>query len=157
MFKIIFTTVGLFMLTFQSYSQDTLTKPKLKTFIDSLYQVDQQIQLDMVTAFQKGVSMDTIKVLETKEKQLFERHIPILKDIFKRYGYPTKKLVGQESSSHFFTLIQHSDTDVSFQSQMLPIIKKQVDRKQAIGKEYAYLYDRVQLNKGHEQLYGISS
>ena len=140
--------------TCQIYSQDVLPQPKLKDFIDSLYQVDQQVQQDMVTAFQKGASFDSIKIFETVEKQIFARHIPILKGIFKEYGYPTQKIVGQESSSHFFTLIQHSDADVEFQSKMLPIIKKQVDKKQANGKEYAYLYDRIQLNKGREQLYG---
>lgn len=148
------TSIIFFALTFQCHSQETIPNPGLKALIDSLYQVDQQVQQDMVTAIQKGLLFDSLKVLETVEKQTFARHIPLLKDIYKRYGYPTAKLVGQESSYHFFTLVQHSDADVNFQSKMLPLIKKQVDKKQASGKEYAFLYDRIHLNRGGEQLYG---
>lgn len=154
MHKLALTVIGLFTLTFQSRSQETISQPKLKALIDSLYQVDQQVQQDMITSIQKGVPFDSVKVLETVEKQTFARHIPLLKGIYKQYGYPTPKMVGQESSYHFFTLIQHSDADVNFQSQMLPLIKRQVDKKQASGKEYAFLYDRIHLNKGGEQLFG---
>lgn len=152
--KLGFIIIGLFALTFYSRSQQTITQPKLKALIDSLYQVDQKVQQDMITAIQKGVPFDSVKLLETVQKQTFARHILLLKDIYKQYGYPTPKMVGQESAYHFFTLIQHSDSDVNFQSQMLPLIKKQVKKKQASGKEYAFLYDRIHLNKGGEQLYG---
>ncbi len=69
------------------------------------------------------------------------------------HGYPSKKLVGQESSGHFFILIQHADADPEFQSSMLSLLEKiamdEIDKKQ-----YAYLYDRVQRNTGKMQLYG---
>ncbi|MGI8584702.1 MAG: DUF6624 domain-containing protein, partial [Chitinophagaceae bacterium] len=99
-------------------------------------------------------SFDSIKIYENIERQTFARHIPILKSIVNKNGYPTGDKVGVESASHFFVLVQHSDIDVKFQEKMLADIKKQVDNKQLIGKEYAYLYDRVQINSGRPQLYG---
>ena len=135
-------------------SQETVKFPKLKLFIDSLYQVDQQVQQDFLDAFQRGATMDSIKFYEDLKTKTFIRHTPIIKKIIKEYGYPTVDKVGTESSSNFFPLIQHSDNDINFQSKMLPLIKKQVDKKLIEGWEYAYLYDRKKINIGKEQLYG---
>jgi hypothetical protein len=147
--------IVLFILFF-SYpllAQTKIESPKLKVLIDSLYQVDQQCQTNAIEAYQKG-GIDSFKVYEIIEHQTFARHIPILKEIVLKHGYPTFEKVGKETSSYFFTLIQHSDIDVEFQSKMLALIKKQVANKQVKGSDYAMLYDRVQINNGKEQLYG---
>ena len=154
MHKIILTFFVL-LTTFSSVkSQETIKSPKLKLLIDSLYQVDQQVQQDFIDAFQRGATMDSIKFYEDLKTKTFIRHIPIIKKIVKENGYPTVDKVGKESSSNFFPLIQHSDNDIKFQSKMLPLIKKQVDKKLIEGWEYAYLYDRIKINTGKEQLYG---
>ena len=127
---------------------------KLKALIDSLYKVDQKCQTDAVEAYQRSGSIDSFKVYEIIEHKTFVRHIPILKTIVSKYGYPSFEKVGEESSSYFFTLIQHSDADIEFQSKMLKILRKQVANKQVKGSDYAMLYDRVQINNGKEQLYG---
>jgi len=135
-------------------AQIKIDSTNLKALIDSLYQVDQQCQTDAVEAYQRSGSIDSFKVYEIIEHQTFARHIPILKEIITKYGYPTFEKVGKETSSYFFTLIQHSDTDIEFQSKMLALVKKQVTNKQVKGSDYAMLYDRVQINNGKEQLYG---
>jgi hypothetical protein len=148
--------IGFFMLfncTF-SFGQTQISNPKLKLLIDSLFIIDQKVQNDAIEAFQKSGSIDTFIVYERIEHQTFERHIPIIKKIYDENGYPTPEKVGKESSSNFFTLIQHSDRDLNFQIRMLPIIKTQVDQQQISGSEFAYLYDRIQINNNKEQLYG---
>ena len=130
------------------------TNLELKETIDSLYEIDQNVQLKIKEAFDKKVQFDSIQKLQDITKQTFDRHIPVIKDIYSRYGYPTIKLVGQEASTHYFTLIQHSDSDPKFQSSMLPTLKSLSKKGQVSKKDYAYLYDRVQRNTGGQQLYG---
>ena len=134
-----------------SYGQTNL---KLKKTIDSLYEIDQNVQLKIKAAFDNRVQFDSIQKLQVLEKQTFDRHIPIIKEIYLRYGYPTIKLVGQEASTRFFTLIQHSDSDPKFQSSMLPTLKNLSKKGKVAIKDYVYLYDRVQRNTGGQQLYG---
>jgi len=134
-----------------SYGQTNL---KLKKTIDSLYEIDQNVQLKIKEALNNKVQFDSIQKLQDIEKQTFDRHIPVIKEIYLRYGYPTIKLVGQEASTRFFTLIQHSDSDPKFQSSMLPTLKNLSKKGKVAIKDYAYLYDRVQRNTGGQQLYG---
>jgi hypothetical protein len=137
-----------------AFGQDSIRNMKLKLKIDSLFSIDQQVQEDIILGFQNGISMDSFLVLEKKKNETFARHIPIIKSIYNTYGYPSIEMVGAESSSHFFTLIQHADADPAFQSTMLPTIKKLAKRKEVSGSDFAYLYDRVQINTNKKQLYG---
>lgn len=134
--------------------QGIVNNPKLKILIDSLLTVDQTVQNNIVEASQRSAPVDSMKILFGIKEKTFVRHIPIIKAIFKNNAYPTFEKVGKESSNNFFILVQHSDKDVKFQEQMLPYIKKQVDKKQVKGSNYAYLYDRIQINNGRQQLYG---
>ena len=130
------------------------TNLELKKTIDSLYEVDQNVQLRIQNAFENKVQVDSIQKLQDLEKQTFDRHIPVIKDIYSRFGYPTIKMVGEVSSTHFFTLIQHSDSDPKFQSSLLRTLKNLSKKGQVSIKDYAYLYDRVHRNTGGQQLYG---
>ena len=53
-----------------------------------------------------------------------------------------------------FYIIQHADHDLDWQSAQLPLIKKAVDQEDLEADNYAYLYDRVQVNAGKPQRYG---
>jgi len=110
-------------------------KDTLSVLIDSLYQVDQKVQNDVIEAFQNGITGDSIKILFSNIPLVYQRHIPILKNIVKENGYPTVKLVGQESSHHFFIMVQHSDADVEFQNKMLKLISPEIDNGNVSGKE----------------------
>lgn len=76
------------------------------------------------------------------------------KRILAKYGYPGYTLVGESGSSKFWAIVQHCDDDVPFQQQVLVLMKKEVDRKNASGEDYAYLKDRVLTNLKQKQLYG---
>ena len=132
-----FLTALFFFSAFIVYGQTNL---RLKTTIDSLYEVDQNVQLKLQTLLENKVPFDSIQKQQNIEKQTFDRHIPIIKDIFSKSGYPTEKIVGKETSNHFFVLIQHSDSDPKFQSSMLPILKKYSNKGSVSKKDYAYLF-----------------
>ncbi|MBL7795316.1 MAG: hypothetical protein JNJ90_02340 [Saprospiraceae bacterium] len=76
------------------------------------------------------------------------------KAIFAEFGYPGIDLVGKESSHHFWLLAQHCDADPDFQEKMLDAMYDQVTKKNADAKDYAYLRDRVSVNRGQLQTYG---
>ncbi|MBD1385597.1 hypothetical protein IDJ75_09940 [Mucilaginibacter rigui] len=76
------------------------------------------------------------------------------KRILNKYGFPGYSLVGQSGSSKFWAIVQHCDDNVAFQQKVLLLMKKEVDRKNASGENYAYLTDRVLTNLNQKQLYG---
>jgi hypothetical protein len=76
------------------------------------------------------------------------------KCIVTKYGYPGYLLVGESGSSKFWAIVQHCDDDIAFQQKVLLLMKKEVNRKNASGENYAYLTDRVLTNLNQKQLYG---
>ncbi len=74
--------------------------------------------------------------------------------ILAKHGYPGYSLVGESGSSRFWAIVQHCDDDIVFQQKVLLLMKKEVDRKNASGENYAYLTDRVLVNLNKKQLYG---
>jgi hypothetical protein len=76
------------------------------------------------------------------------------KRILNKYGYPGYSLVGESGSGRYWAIVQHCDDDVAFQQKVLLLMKKEVDRKNASGENYAYLKDRVLTNLKRKQLYG---
>lgn len=77
-----------------------------------------------------------------------------LKIVFKQYGYPGFKLVGEQGSKNFWLMVQHCDNDVPFQQKVLKAMKHEVQRHNADPVNYANLTDRVLLNIGQKQTYG---
>ncbi len=118
--------------------------------LDSLATVDQAVQTALFTTSSK-TEYDSL--LQIKEKT-FVRHCAWLKQYLSAEGYPGFDRVGEESSSNFWLMVQHCDEDLEFQKQVLQALKVEVDRENGSGSNYAYLYDRVQINQGLEQYYG---
>ncbi|MEO1711816.1 MAG: DUF6624 domain-containing protein [Bacteroidota bacterium] len=118
--------------------------------LDSLASVDQAVQTALFTTSSKA-EYDSLHLLKEKT---FVRHCAWLKQYLNTEGYPGFDRVGEESSSNFWLMVQHCDEDLDFQKQVLRALKMEVDRENASGSNYAYLYDRVQINQGLEQSYG---
>lgn len=73
--------------------------------------------------------------------------------IFDDYGFLGYKEVGEDGAEHFFVLVQHTN-ELAFQKRVLKAMKKEVSKGNANPRNYAYLYDRVQVNEGKKQLFG---
>ncbi|MCI4650406.1 DUF6624 domain-containing protein [Phaeodactylibacter sp.] len=77
-----------------------------------------------------------------------------LKAIIEAHGFPTAELVGEEGMHAVFILIQHADRDPEWQKAQLPYIEAAVKNGGLDGQDYAYLYDRIQVNAEKPQRYG---
>lgn len=74
--------------------------------------------------------------------------------MFKKYGFLGFDKVGKDGSNHFWLLVQHCDKFPEFQKKVLKEMDKEVKKNNANPNNYAYLYDRVQVNAGEKQLFG---
>ncbi|KEO73920.1 DUF6624 domain-containing protein [Anditalea andensis] len=86
--------------------------------------------------------------------EIDEKHRNRLKEIFKEYSFPTRKSVGKDAMNGIFLMIQHADMDKQWQKSQLKNIEKAVQNDDIDSQSYAYLYDRIQINNGQDQLYG---
>lgn len=75
-----------------------------------------------------------------------------LKEIFKEYGFPTRKMVGPDAMDGVFYIIQHGSKE--WQVAMLDDMKLAADKGDLEYNDYAYLYDRVQMHMEEPQKYG---
>lgn len=83
-----------------------------------------------------------------------QEHLPRLKEIVDKFGWPGLQMVGEEGAECMWVLIQHCDEDVEFQKQCLSLLEEAVGKKDAPKRHLAYLKDRVLVNEGKDQIYG---
>ena len=77
-----------------------------------------------------------------------------VENMFKEYGYLGFDLVGEDGSNNFWLIVQHCDKFPEFQKEVLKAMDKEVKQHNADPNNYAYLYDRVQVNAGQKQKFG---
>jgi hypothetical protein len=135
--------------TLTAIGQEKITNPKLQSLLDSMAVVDQQVQQEAMSATGEEVEKRIKKMNET-----FKSHTVLLKQIVASSGFPGFSQVGKEGSQNFWLLVQHSDDDPAFQKQVLRLMEKEVKKKNASARNYAYLLDRVNINSGVAQVYG---
>lgn len=89
---------------------------------------------------------DTVQRLNTER----------LKEIVKRYGWPTIHSVGKTASRSAWLIIQHADHDVRFQKKCLAMMQRiYTCAPHSIAKEnIAFLTDRILVNTKKKQLFG---
>ncbi len=66
-----------------------------------------------------------------------------LKGLMKIYGWFKFSEFGEVTSHDAWLLVQHADLDPDFQREVLAILEKLYPLKEALPKDYGYLYDRV--------------
>lgn len=124
---------------------------KMKSSLKKMYKEDQDIQNLIINIDTTSMNQSD---LEKRKYQIFESNCSAIKNYFKEYGYPTITNNGENISHTFWLLVQHCDHDTDFQKQVLSVMKKELKRDNVDKINYAYLYDRVQINSGKKQLYG---
>ena len=128
---------------FRAVGQTPGVDQKLAGVIDSLYAADQGT-----------VQIKPADSAAAAYQRVIRTNFPAVKRILDMYGYPTHARVGQQSTQHYFLLVQHSDFDLAFQQRALKMMRREVRRHQASGQQYAYLVDRIAINQGQPQVYG---
>jgi len=82
------------------------------------------------------------------------RHLLRMKEIVAQNGWPGKSLVGEDGSHAAWLLVQHATQDPDFMNHCRGLMERAVKRGDASPKDYAFLVDRVRLQRGKMQLYG---
>ncbi len=149
--KLISLFICLFLISVNSFCQrDTILKNK----IDSLLTIDQQVQNDMILAYQNNEGQKIRDSLEAVKTETFKRNISVLKEIISQKGLPTYQLVGKESSNNFLTLVNHSFSDIPFQEKVAKLAKPEVKNKNISAPNLALMIDKMRIKSGRKQLYG---
>ncbi|PHN07014.1 DUF6624 domain-containing protein [Flavilitoribacter nigricans] len=133
---------------------EVVENPALQLELIKMYVDDQatrgNIMQDMIEKYDLNadeVTRDLTNIVDALNRDR-------LREIFAAYGFPDRKLVGRQAMRGIFFIIQHADADTAWQKAQLPHIESAVKASDLDGESYAYLYDRIKVNAGEEQLYG---
>lgn len=85
---------------------------------------------------------------------VFTANTQRMQKIFRKYGFPGYDMVGESGSNHFWLMVQHADKYPDFQKRVLKRMDIEVKKGNAHPQNYAYLFDRVQVNAGKKQMFG---
>lgn len=85
---------------------------------------------------------------------LSKKHVACMKQVIRKYGWPSYSLVGEDGAHAAWLLVQHADHDPEFQIMCLTLMKEAVKKGEASARNLAYLADRVYLKESGTQIYG---
>jgi len=91
-------------------------------------------------------------ILPLAQKKLDSINLSIVMDLYDKYGYLNRKLVGIEYEAYMFYIIQHSDLETM--ERFLPIIHKEIAEGKLDRKVYPLLHDRINMLNGLPQEFG---
>lgn len=118
-----------------------------------MFKEDQFWRKEYAKVAKKEPSQYNQETIERKWAESDSINAAKAKAIINKYGYPGYNLVGGKSDT-FFWIIQHCDDDIPFQEKVLRLLKIEIAKNNASKENYAYLTDRVLMNKKQKQIYG---
>ena len=86
-------------------------------------------------------------------KEVGERHLGRMRELVKRHGWPVKRLVGRDGAHAAWLLVQHADSDPTFQVNCLALMKV-AEAGEVERADIAYLTDRIRVGANQPQVYG---
>ncbi|TDO19305.1 DUF6624 domain-containing protein [Pedobacter duraquae] len=135
--------------------------PALKKRLDSILHEDQKFREYFANGIDKAKRDSLIIVYQLDSTNFFNglnklmieadtSNTRLIQQIMLKYGYPGKTLVGKESSSVAWSVLQHSNQIASYLT-----LVQEAARKGEVEKKYAALMeDRVLMYSGKPQIYG---
>ena len=117
----------------------------------------------MVSADQALRSRLDFSKINTPDQQKIGAHMAVidrantarLKVLFAQCGFPDAEKHGERAERDAWLLVQHADHDRAFQKQTLALLEKiAAERGEPVGRNFAYLSDRVAVAERRPQLYG---
>ncbi len=142
----------------QKTNQIEITEPKVQFNQDLADELTKMVATDQLAAANayppKSHSYLTLEEWKSFKDSVFRTHQKRVKEIFDDFGFIGFDLAGEEGSSDFWLIVQHSDHNPEFQLEVLEKMKKEVDKGNADSRNYGLLVDRVKLNTGKAQIYG---
>lgn len=138
----------------ENISSETPTNEILQIELITMYIKDQASRGNIMTEIMSKYNIDKSQLEYEVGVDIDEANRNRLKEIINEYGFPNKKLVGNDAMNGVFYIIQHSNGDKEWQKSQLENIEKSVKSGDMDGQKYAYLYDRIKTNTKEKQLYG---
>ncbi|MBP7185018.1 MAG: hypothetical protein KBA06_05890 [Saprospiraceae bacterium] len=111
-------------------------------------ELKEMVKTDQIAAFHWE------KEWEGYKDSIFTMHKIQAEKMFNKYGYLGYNQVGKEGSDDFWLIVQHCDKFPDFQRKILKAMDNEVKKGNANPNNYAYLYDRIEVNAGRKQLFG---
>lgn len=140
----LFTFCLLFATAF--YGCTTRFRSEQKSAINR--QLDEMIKTDQLAASRWEDKWITYK------DSVYGSHKVIVEKMFREHGFLGFDKIGEEGSGNFWLIVQHCDDYPDFQRKVLEKMDLEVKKKNADPNNYAYLFDRVQVNAGLKQKFG---
>lgn len=125
--------------------------PGLRAEITSRVAMDQAVQRDLSDRIQAGQPLGPASA---RQDSVFNANLQWMRLVLAQYGWPGRRLVGDEGSHGAWLLLQHADRDTALQRTALQLLEKAVSVGDASGRDLAYLTDRVRAAEGRPQVYG---
>ncbi|MFT3695079.1 MAG: hypothetical protein QM831_18220 [Kofleriaceae bacterium] len=125
----------------------SIAEPKLREELHALVDVDQKARFAAIAAKDDHALAE--KVDESDRHSTQRMH-----EIIAQYGWPGKKLVGDDGAHDAWLLVQHADKDPAFQKQCLALMRAVVRAGEVAPIDVAYLEDRVAVADKRPQTYG---
>lgn len=118
---------------------------------------DQSIRLLLIEARKRfGSDSPAATAVHTKMKRIDAENTRRIRQIIDRYGWLGKDDIGEDANETLFLCIQHVE-DLTVQEKYLPILRQAVEEGRAEGWHYAFLVDRIRMNRGEKQIYGTQT
>lgn len=134
---------------------DSLWNPTLYHLIDSMATEDQKWR-NRVTALWNISPTDSVQVNFAGKmyNKVDSTNYFVLRKIIQTFGFPAWDCVGKTGAHKFWLLVQHQDSHVEFQKEVLHLMELELVKNKVSPVDYAYLVDRVKVNSGELQVYG---
>lgn len=138
-----------------THMTDTIPYPNIMAMLWEAEIKDQAYSelIDSHEEFPEKHSAEIIDSLWKEKRAYHEENESLLRSLIDSIGWPTVAEVGKTASTAAFLIVQHS-SDVSFQQEMLDIIKGYALAGEIPPGQYAYLADRVSYRTTGQQHFG---
>lgn len=153
--------IALLMITAGTASAQQKFNPVLKRQLDSVLVLDQKYREALTYLMDPNKKDSVLKTLPVKpeaavgyywklQSQADSTNLIFIENVFVKYGYPGKSLVGEPTNEAAWYVIQHSPKI----NQYMPLMKTAAENKELPFRLYAMMLDRQLMYEGKEQIYG---
>lgn len=125
--------------------------PALRQELIGMAERDQAIRNELIKKGMQKPDAALLKRMAAIDAANTER----VRVIVREHGWPSSGLVGSDGAEAAFLIVQHST--LSFQQEMLPLVRDAYLSGNLAGQDYALLLDRVRVGEGKPQVYGTQA
>ncbi|WPU99524.1 DUF6624 domain-containing protein [Mucilaginibacter sp. cycad4] len=158
--KNLIIALTLLLIAGSSFAQQKFN-PVLKKQLDSVLALDQKYRDTLTWLMTPGKSDSVLKAISMSsgramshywglQNRIDSANVVFVEQLFKKYSYPGKTLVGEPTNEAAWYVIQHSPKI----NQYMPLMKTAAENKELPFRLYAMMLDRQLMNEGKEQIYG---